>query len=437
MIIKYTRESFDHKPDWKTECKELHWRQHRGGFSDYMYLWQTGHIMDIGDNELLDFVIVDVDNLPAGKREWLNTNRAAMAEALGVRSCHVLDSSSRQPDKCKVYLELVEPVSCDDAESYLTGFEIFSGVEVDKCTRSVYQLNYGIMLNSPEYEIDPFVFYGDVPAVRSTRGGSRDIFIPVNQQEKNRFMGKRPYSDPRLEWNYYRFIRKDGRIGRETITVRRGHRKKTMNLLVKIVTFNACMYNKYYNKTYTVDEVYDKVKVIMALQFEDAKRFIFENQRNVYQMCYNEWHRQMSKNIPELYSALCAELGRRENSSYMPREYSAAALYRSIRDKLTDLGEDEIVDEIGYIAEGDELVIKKILKYFRQENKNRISRKERTDRSKKHGYTQRSDTKRLAEIVSRLEKKGDIYLIPESIYSNSLRQFLYRKGLKYKKKSEK
>ena len=124
MNIKYTKESFTHKPDWVSECKRLHWKLHQGGFYDYIYLWQTGHIMDIGDNDLMDFIIVDIDDLPDGKREWLNTHTADIANALDVKSCHVFDSSSRKPGKCKVFLELFTPVPINDMETVLTDFEI-------------------------------------------------------------------------------------------------------------------------------------------------------------------------------------------------------------------------------------------------------------------------------------------------------------------------
>lgn len=427
MLIKYTKESFDHKPIWETECKHLHWRQHQGGFFEYIYLWQTGHIMDIGDNELMDFIIVDIDNLPAGKREWLNTNCAAIANALDVRSCHVFDSSSRHPDKCKVYLELFIPIAVNDMEVFLTEFEIYCDVEVDKCTKSAYQLNYGIMLNSPDYLIDTSVFYADIPSVRSTKKGQKDIFLPVNQQEKNRLLGKKAYTDPRLEWNYYKFIKHEGKIVRDTILIKEGQRQKTLNLLIKIVMFNACMYNKYYNKTYTVDEVYNKVKMIMALQFDQAKQFIFENKRIIYQTCYNEWHEQMSRNIPELYTELCSMLNKKENYSYIPREFSAAAIYRSIKDSLAELNKDEVIDRIGYIAEGDELIINRILRYYNKDKFNGI----RKDKGKKHNYPKVKTTIEYEEFLNSLTIENGKYLIPKTLITSKLRKFLSRNNKKY------
>ena len=97
MNIKYTKESFTHKPDWVSECKRLHWKLHQGGFYDYIYLWQTGHIMDIGDNDLMDFIIVDIDDLPEGKRDWLNSHCNEIANALDVKSCHVFVTAAIRP----------------------------------------------------------------------------------------------------------------------------------------------------------------------------------------------------------------------------------------------------------------------------------------------------------------------------------------------------
>lgn len=428
MIIKYTKESFDHKPNWETECKHLHWKQHQGGFFEYIYLWQTGHIMDIGDNELMDFIIVDIDNLPAGKREWLNTNCAAIANALDVMSCHVFDSSSRLPDKCKVYLELFDPIAVNDMEVFLTEFEIYCDVEVDKCTKSAYQLNYGIMLNSPDYLIDTSVFYADIPSVRSTKKGQRDIFLPVNQQEKNRLLGKKAYTDPRLEWNYYKFISRDGALHRDTIIIQEGMRQKVLNLLVTIVTFNACMYNKLYNKVFTYHEVYDKTCSIISLQYEHAKQFLNENRQSIYRMCYNEWNNQMSQDIHELYSKLCAMLNKPERYNYTPRITSAAAIYRSIKDELALLSIDDVYNKIGYTVEGDELLINKIIRYYKKEHFTGI----RSDKGKVHTYTKRQKTTDYESLIKTFALIEGIYQIPKSQMNNNLKKYMSNHKLSYK-----
>lgn len=426
MIIKYTKESFDHKPNWETECKHLHWRQHQGGFFDYIYLWQTGHIMDIGDNELMDFIIVDIDNLPAGKREWLNTNCAAIANALDVRSCHVFDSSSRLPDKCKVYLELCSPVSTNDMETYLTEFEIYCDVEVDKCTKSAYQLNYGIMLDDPQYKMQWELFAMDVPSTRSTKN-KKEAFLPINQQEKNRLLGKKPYSDPRLEWNYYRFIHRNGSWHRDIIMIKEGMRQKVLNLLVTIVTFNACMYNKLYNRSFTHCETYDKVCTVINLQYERAKQFLNENRQAIYRMCYNEWTNQMSRDTNELYIELCGKLNRPERYNYKPREYTAAYLYKTYKDRLIGLSIDEVLDRIGYLAEGEEDLIKNIFRYYKADMK-----QGRSDKGNKHVYSKRSNTIKYDTILNNCLHIDELYYIPKQQMSQGLRNYCSRRKIKLK-----
>mgnify|MGYP003289288029 CR=1 FL=1 len=426
MIIKYTKESFDHKPNWETECKHLHWKQHQGGFFEYIYLWQTGHIMDIGDNELMDFIIVDIDNLPNGKREWLNRSCDEIANALDVKSCHVFDSSSRKDDKCKVYLELFVPVSTNDMETFLTEFEIYCDLEVDKCTKSAYQLNYGIMLDEPKYKLNSSVFGADIPSTRSTKN-KKEAFLPVNQQEKNRLLGKKPYTDPRLEWNYYRFMHRDGSWHRDIITIKEGMRQKVLNLLITVVTFNATMYNKLYNRVFTYNETYNKICTIISLQFEHAKQFLNENRQSVYRMCYNEWTNQMSRDVMELYSELCVKLNRPERFNYKPREYTAAYLYKVYKDKLVGLSLDEVMDRIGYIAEGEEDLIKNIFRYYRADMK-----LGRSDKGNKHAYTPRQSSNKYKIILDRCLVKDGVYYVPKQQMSSGLRSYCAKRTIKLK-----
>lgn len=424
MIIKYTKESFDHKPKWETECKDLHWKQHQGGFFEYIYLWQSGHIMDIGDNELMDFIIVDIDNLPDGKRDWLNRSCAAIANALDVKSCHVFDSSSRKPDKCKVYLELFSPVSTNDMESFLTEFELYCDIEVDKCTKSAYQLNYGIMLNNPVYELNSSVFASDIPSTRSTKN-KKEAFLPVNQQEKNRLLGKKLYTDPRLEWNYYRFSHRNGAWHRDVIRINEGMRQKVLNLLITIVTFNACMYNKLYNRVFTYNETYNKVCTIISMQYEKSKQFLNENRQTIYRMCYNEWSTQMSQDVLDLYSKLCGKLNRPERFSYKPREYTAAYLYKVYKDQLVGLTTDEVWDRIGYIAEGEEDLIKNIFRYYKADT--RPGKK-----GVKHMYPKRESTlKHEATLKNALCING-IYYLPKQQIDTKLKKFCARRGITLK-----
>lgn len=386
--------------------------------------------MDIGDNELMEFIIVDIDNLQPGKREWLNKSCNEIANALDIKSCHVFDSSSRKPDKCKVYLELFAPISTDDMESYLTEFEIYCDIDVDKCTKSAYQLNYGIMLDDPKYKLNSSIFITDIPSTRSTKS-KKEAFLPVNQQEKNRLLGKKPYTDPRLEWNYYRFTHRDGSWHRDIITIKVGMRQKTLPLLITTVTFNAVMYNKLYNKVYTHTDVYNKVCTIIALQFEYPRKYLNENRQSIYKQCYNEWSKQMSRDVYELYGELCSKLNKPEKTMYTPREQSGAAMYRSIQDKLNTMPYDDAIDLIGYMAEGDERLMKIMYRYYSKSVN--LPRKNRSDVGKKRSYTKRKNTIELETIVSKLEKKDDIFLIPSSIISNALTQYLYRKKEKYQK----
>jgi hypothetical protein len=426
MNIKYTKESFTHKPDWVSECKRLHWKLHQGGFYDYIYLWQTGHIMDIGDNDLMDFIIVDIDDLPEGKREWLNTHTADIANALDVKSCHVFDSSSRKPGKCKVFLELFVPVPIKEMETVLTDFEIYCDVTVDKCTKSPYQLNFGIMLDDPKYKLPYDRFAADIPSARTTKI-SKETFLPVNQQEKNRLLGKKPYTDPRLEWKYYRFTYKDNVWHRNLIVVPVGKRHKVLNYIVTIATFNACLYNDFYNRCYNYDNVYNKVCSIVALQFDKGKEYLAVNRNNIYRMCYNEWNAQHKKGVPELYVDLCRSLNMHENYSYKPREFTAKFLYDVNKHKFEGLTEEEVIDQIGYIAEGEENIAKTILRYYRKEFK-----LNRSDKGKSHAYTKRKSTVKYEETLKHCIFVDNVYYIPKKFMDNNLRKYCSRNKIRYK-----
>jgi hypothetical protein len=430
MNIKYTKESFTHKPDWVSECKRLHWKLHQGGFYDYIYLWQTGHIMDIGDNELMDFIIVDIDDLPEGKREWLNTHTVEITNALDVKSCHVFDSSSRNPKKCKVFLELFVPVPIKEMESVLTDFEIYCDVAVDKCTKSPYQLNFGIMLDDPKYRINKDVFAADIPSARTTKI-SKETFLPINQQEKNRLLGKHAYNDPRLEWNYYKFLYRNNQWIRDRIVIKQGQRQKILYLIVKISTFNALMLNKLYRRAYTHVEVYNKVCSVVALQYEAAGEFLKQNRNNIYRACYNEWHNQVTEDLDNLYKHLCKKLNKPEKYTYTPRDYSGAALYRMVKDELNSLPLDEVYDRIGYIAEGNDQLMRTIFDYYKRDHKE--IRKKRSDTGKQHVYKTRKNTLTNEALVNSLEVKNGVYLIPKNLLTNALTQYLYRKKKKYQK----
>lgn len=427
MNIKYTKESFTHKPDWVSECKRLHWKLHQGGFYDYIYLWQTGHIMDIGDNDLMDFIIVDIDDLPEGKREWLNTHTADIANALDIKSCHVFDSSSRKPGKCKVFLELFNPICIDLMETILTDFESFCDISVDKCTKSPYQLNFGIMLDDPKYRLDKSVFYNDIASIRTTKI-KREAFLPVNQQEKNRLLGKQIYNDPRLEWKYYHFKYHDNAWHRTLITISEGKRQNSLNYIIIVATFNAIMLNTLYNRSYNYIDVYNKVCCIIAMQFENGKTFLSEVRNNIYKRCYNEWNIQKLKNINVLYAELCKTFGIKKSYSYKPRESTAKFLYDTHRDYLASLTESEVTEQIGYIAEGDANIAKNILRYYRKDFCN-----ERSDKGKTHNYKKRKATEQYEEILNHCLKLYEVYQIPENWLSLNFRKYCNKNNIRYKK----
>lgn len=382
--------------------------------------------MDIGDNELMDFIIVDIDNLPDGKREWLNTSCDAIANALDVKSCHVFDSSSRKANKCKVYLELFSPIAVNDMESYLTQFEIYCDLDVDKCTKSAYQLNYGIMLDDPKYKLDSKVFVADLPTYRSTKT-KHELFLPINQQEKNRFLGKQSYTDPRLEWQYYKFIYRDGKWNRDTIRIEEGSRERTVNMLISIVTFNACMYNKLYKTVFTELEIYTKVCIMIKLQFINPIPFLHENKTRIYRSCYNEWCNQRSRDLIDLYKQLCAKYNIKERYNYTPREFTAAYLYRVYKDQLQGLSLTEVQDRIGYIAEGEEDLIKNIFRYYKADMY--IGR----PTGLKHEYPKRSSTLNQENVLNHCLLADGIYYVPPKLMTSSLRKFCSRRKIKLKK----
>ena len=241
-------------------------------------------------------------------------------------------------------------------------------------------------------------------------------------------MGKKPYTDPRLEWKYYRFTYKDNVWHRNLIVVPVGKRHKVLNYIVTIATFNACLYNDFYNRCYNYDNVYNKVCSIVALQFDKGKDYLAVNRNNIYRMCYNEWNAQHKKGVPELYVDLCRSLNMHENYSYKPRESTAKFLYDVNKHKLEGLTEEEVIDQLGYIAEGDTDVIKRLFYYYKKDHVG----ENRSDKGKSHKYTARDISIKYKELLKSFMVEDGIYYIPKTKINANIKKYMSNHGLKYK-----
>jgi hypothetical protein len=95
--------------------------------------------------------------------------------------------------------------------------------------------------------------------------------------------------------------------------------------------------------------------------------------------------------------------------------------------KFEGLTEEEVIDQIGYIAEGEENIAKTILRYYRKEFK-----LNRSDKGKSHAYTKRKSTVKYEETLKHCIFVDNVYYIPKKFMDNNLRKYCSRNKIRYK-----
>lgn len=376
-------------------CKATSWLSGDTDFAGIVALYKAGHVLTISDKARSDAFIVDLDHLTEGQAARMDDPPylAEVARRIGAECAVCLPSSSRLPDRRKVFFKIQfarNLVNNKDLEGIRLRelFEKETGIKADPAMDEYTRLTFGCRLEDKGPDIS-----GWAPASRSrkegtgTKGEKRQKspknaqeaepaerkfqFVPLNMGAYNRKYGKMAREGGRLEWVVYRYVPGEGRV---LLTIGRGKRDAVLPRLYAAIVWNAIFLNGMkWNPLcaefvpFTLEDCLGTLKGTIRLQFEDGETFWSEAHVKARAQLAALWNSCLGMDPEAAYSMLLERTGAPRRESYVPRG-EAAMLFERCRGTLAACKDyAEVKDMCGELAYGEVRTMNALLRLCRKD----------------------------------------------------------------------
>lgn len=430
-------------------CKATGWLSGDTDFAGIVALYKAGHILTISDKARSDAFIVDLDHLTEGQAARLDDPPylAEVARRIGAECAVCLPSSSRLPDRRKVFFKIQfarSLVNNKDLEGIRLRelFEKETGIKADPAMDEYTRLTFGCRLEDKGLDISGWEASArpakETPAKKGAKRqkpeenipkpeneAQKFQFVPLNMGAYNRKYGKMAREGGRLEWNVYRYVPGEGKV---LLTIGKGKRDAILPRLYAAIVWNAIFLNGMKWRPlcaefapFTLEDCLGTLKGTIRLQFEDGETFWAEAHVKARAQLAALWNSCLGMEPDEAYTMLLERTGAPRRENYVPRG-EAATLFERHRDALAACKDyAEVKDVCGELAYGEVRTMNALLRLCRK------------DKDIPSPTTGRGHVTNFAEYLEGCPKDGIGRFIVDTKHARtrSFRDFCHTHGHKY------
>lgn len=364
-------------------------------FDGVVALYKAGHVLSVSDTAMSDVFIVDLDHLTAEQAARMDTPAylAGIAGRIGAEKAVCLPSSSRLPDRRKVFFKIEfarNLVNNKDLEGIRLRelFEKETGILADPAMDEYTRLTFGCRMEDKGPDISEWE-----PAPRPRKEGTKAKggktpkspknvqevapaerkfqYVPLNMGAYNRKYGKTAREGGRLEWAVYRYILGEGKV---LLTIGKGKRDAVLPRLYAAIVWNAIFLNGVKWRPlgaefvpFALEDCLGTLKGTIRLQFEDGEAFWAEAHVKARAQLSALWHECVGMEPEAAYTMLLEKTGAQRRETYVPRG-EAAALFERCRDTLAACKDyAEVKDACGELAYGEVRTMNALLRLCRKD----------------------------------------------------------------------
>jgi len=362
-------------------------------FDGVVSLYKAGHVLTISDTGHSGALIIDLDHLDASQARRMDDAEylERVAERLGAGKAVCLPSSSRLPDRRKVFFKIEfarNLVNNKDLEGIRLRelFEKETGIKADPAMDEYTRLTFGCRIEDGGPDISAWE-PARRPKKAATKGGKtpkspkaikepepeerKFQFVPLNMGAYNRKYGKMAREGGRLEWNVYRYVPGEGKV---LLTIGKGKRDAVLPRLYAAIAWNAIFLNTAKWRPlgaefvpFALEDCLGTLKGTIRLQFEDGETFWSEAHVKARAQMSALWQECAGMEPDAAYAMLLERTGAPRREHYVPRG-EAAALFERFRDTLAACKDyAEVKDVCGELAYGEVRTMNALLRLCRKD----------------------------------------------------------------------
>lgn len=433
MEVTATAETFADKESAIQGIRSATWFRGNADFETLIALYRAGHALNISDTISAEALILDLDHLSPEQAAYVDdrTNLEKIASRLKAGCAICLKSSSRLPSRRKIFLKTKYARNIKDGVDLAAAhirelFEKETGIAADTKMDRPAQLTFGCKeAGAPALDVSGW------KKTRQPRNMDFDEkvpgeppkpfqFIPLNMGAYNHKYGKASREGGRLEWNVYRYTKGKTRV---VAMICRGKRHITLPRLCAAILWNAINLNATRpDARISLEDCNRTLRRVVERQFEDGKAFWAEEGGKACAQLAAMWAEYAGKQVNEVYAALIAKTGEKARFKYVPRDAEATKCFHYLREKLAKCTTyAEVKDICGKAAEGDQAVMKRLLRHCRDDKC--IPKGKKGNAADYHAY------------IETCPCQGGVYFVGTSYYHRkAFRDFCREHNFKVKKR---